>query len=306
MLNKRQKGIALVVVLWTVALLTIMAAGYSATMRTETRLTANQLQVAQSRALAEAGIWLGVKDLLRPLPDQQIPKDGAAHEVVLEQGTVILHIHDEAGRIDLNSARSEILMTLLQYAGMDQDAATGVLNAILDWRDQDDQVREQGAEEFQYKRAGLDYGPKNGPFNSIEELRLVLGMTEPVFTRLRPLLTLHSNQPGINPAVASRETLTALSGEDSTGVDEFMANRIGNEQTGGVEMLTGIDSRFFSSSRDKNYLIVSEGTVGGSKMRLQAVIMKKNLQQPYTVLSWQETKVYGNSEQDREDDNEQD
>ena len=278
-----------------------MAAGYSASMRTETMLTANQLQVAQSRALAEAGIWLAIKNMVRPLTDQQMVADGTPQEIEFADGKITLSIQDEAGRVDLNSASNELLLALLQYAGLENAAAVRVLDAILDWRDQDDQVREQGAEKFQYKRAGVDYGPKNGPFNSIEELRLVMGMTEDVFVRMRPFLTLHSNQAGINPGVASRETLMAVSGGDTSGVDGFLSYRIDNQQTGGAELLSGLDVRFLNSSRDQAYLIVSEGAVGNGKMRLQAVIIKgRNFKEPYTVLSWQETKVYGNNEEENE------
>ncbi len=65
-----QKGIALVIVLWMLALLTIMATGYSRMMRTETMLTANLVRSAQANALAEAGINQAIIELFKPVPDK--------------------------------------------------------------------------------------------------------------------------------------------------------------------------------------------------------------------------------------------
>ena len=76
-----QKGIALVIVMWMLVLLTVLAAGYTAMMRTETRLTAQQLHAAQSRSLAEAGVWLAVNDLLKPIQNRTWPGDGQCRAV---------------------------------------------------------------------------------------------------------------------------------------------------------------------------------------------------------------------------------
>jgi len=58
---------------------------------------------------------------------------------------------------------------------------TKLVNAIIDWRDEDDLVGLEGAEKEEYKEAGLSYQPPNKPFKSIEELQMVLGMNEQIF-----------------------------------------------------------------------------------------------------------------------------
>ena len=60
----RQTGIALVLVLWIISLLTVMALGLTTTQRTESALTQNQLDGARFRAMAEAAINLTVLNLL--------------------------------------------------------------------------------------------------------------------------------------------------------------------------------------------------------------------------------------------------
>jgi general secretion pathway protein K len=54
-MSRRQDGMALIVVLWLVVLLSIMAAGHSRNVHTDSTLAARQVQAAKARALAEAG-----------------------------------------------------------------------------------------------------------------------------------------------------------------------------------------------------------------------------------------------------------
>ena len=54
-------------------------------------------------------------------------------------------------------------------------------DCLLDWRDSDHLVRMSGAEEEAYKRAGLVQVPADGPFTSVDEMRLVLGVSPQLF-----------------------------------------------------------------------------------------------------------------------------
>ena len=133
----RQHGIALVVVLWMLVLLTVMAGGYSATMRTEALSTAQQVHSAQARALAEAGIWLAVTDLLKPKSEHLWQKNGSAETISYAGNVIRIQIQDEAGKIDLNTAKQELLQGLLGSAGVSADEGERITQAILDWRDRD-------------------------------------------------------------------------------------------------------------------------------------------------------------------------
>ena len=77
----------------------------------------------------------------------------------------------------------------MTHAPVEEEQQTKLVNAILDWRDKDDLVHIEGAEKKEYKDAGLSYQPRNKPFQSIEELQLVLGMNESVFKWIEPLVT---------------------------------------------------------------------------------------------------------------------
>jgi len=109
--------------------------------------------------------------------------------------------------------------------GLPEDDAGRIVDAILDWRDPDALRRPNGAEEPEYRAAGLAYKPANAPFQAIEEIQLVLGMRPEIYRRIAPLITVFSRQPGVNPQLASREVLMAIPGVTAEQVDLYIAQR---------------------------------------------------------------------------------
>lgn len=287
--NLKQQGIALVVVLWMLVLLTIMAAGYSTTMRTEIKLTAQQLHASQSRALAEAGIWLAVNDLLKPELDRVWPVNGTSNDINFEGGTIELMIQDQAGKIDLNTARSELLQGLLESVEVEEPLSLEIVDSLLDWRDRDDLTRLNGAEDPEYRQAGYDYEAKDGPLNSIDELRLVMGMTEEIYQKIYPALTIHSHLPGINPAVAPEEALLAIPGTDPELIADYLLDRSDPSSATINPTVPGINSRFTNRTKGVSFMITSEGLVNETRVTLEVVIsLRRTSELPYTVLSWRE------------------
>lgn len=286
---RSQNGLALIIILWMLILLTIMAASYSGVMRTETKLTAHQVQTAQARVLAEAGIWLALTELLRPQLERSWPTNGNSQIIEFKDGKIEISIQDEAGKIDLNTARAELLQSLLQSAELTGEDGKFLLDAILDWRDRDDLKRAFGAEDDDYQTAGVEHGAKDGPFNSVDELRLILGMTESIFQAIRPALTIHSHQAGINPEVAPKETLMAIPGITTETVEQVLNERKSDTKAEGF--LGGIDNRFFTRTKERTFTITSEGISSDSKLKLEAVVLlKRNAKPPFSVLSWWEAK----------------
>ena len=86
-------------------------------------------------------------------------------------------LRNAAGLVDLNTASSEVLDAMLSILDLDSAESVALRDAILDWRDPDELRRLNGAEDADYAAAGLDYSAKDAPFDSIEELSRVMGMT---------------------------------------------------------------------------------------------------------------------------------
>jgi general secretion pathway protein K len=222
-----QRGIALIAVLWLTVLITVIASSFAYSMRGEALAARNTMSLAQARAIADGAVERMAFELSRPRtsPDAW-NADGQPHSWNDGDAAVTAAAFDESSRIDLNTATDPLLKGLLQnVGGLDPEAAQRALEAILDWRDADELRRPNGAEAPDYRAAGLKYVPTNSPFESVGELRRVLGVTSPLMAKLAPALTVYSRQRGINLATATRGVLLALPTATPEQVDAFIAAR---------------------------------------------------------------------------------
>lgn len=223
---RRQRGVALVLVIWVSVLLTVVASSFIVERRTDFLVVRNSASLAKAEAAANAAVQRAVIELYRTdtNPDKW-SKDGQPHEWSFDGIPVRVVIRDESAKIDINTAADPLLRGLLLSVGLKEDEATRLLDAILDWRDPDSLKRPQGAEEPDYRAAGLTYKPANAPFQAIEELQLVLGMRPDLYRRLAPSITVFSRQQGVNPVIASREVLLAIPGVTPEIADQYIAQR---------------------------------------------------------------------------------
>ena len=221
----RQRGVALVLVMWVGVLLTVIASAFIVERRTEALVIGNSVSMAKAEAMADAGVQRAIFEIYRNdnSPDAW-KRDGTRYTMEFD-GAVSVEIRDESAKIDINTAFEPLLRGLLVSSGLPDDEASRLLDAILDWRDPDDLKRPNGAEEPDYKAAGLSYKPANGPFQAIEELQLVLGMRPEIYRRIAPSITVFSRSPGVNAQLASREVLLAIPGATTEMVDEYISRR---------------------------------------------------------------------------------
>ena len=218
-----QNGIALVAVLWVLVLLSVIAGDFLRESRTQTQLARNLLENARARALAEAGVNRAIFDLLDPKGQWQA--DGTAYAFPFGDGKVSVSIQDEGGKINLNRARDELLQGLFVVFDLDEEEAAHLVDANADFRDPDDLRRLNGAEESDYRAAGLPYRPKNAPFEVVDELQQVMGMTRQLYERVAPFVTVYTRRPGVDPNTAPCEVLFAIPGADFDLVATLLAER---------------------------------------------------------------------------------
>lgn len=208
--RSRQRGIVLVVVLWLVALLSLMAVSQTAAVRTETLIVGNLVESATARAAAYAGLQLAVADLAKPIQAREMSGDGTLYSLPFGSAQLLVSITDESGKVDLNAAPGTLFDALLQDVVEDEVRREALVAALLDWRDRDQLRRINGAEEEDYRLAGLEYAPRNGPFQSLEELTLVLGFDAPLYHAIADNLTIYSGSATINASVAPEGVLQAI------------------------------------------------------------------------------------------------
>jgi len=96
-----------------------------------------------------------------------------------ENRSIRFGITPEASKLNLNYATEEQIEALLRplLADLQVENEEELIAALLDWRDANDDLRPGGAEASYYNTLEPPYSPKNGPFDSVEELLLVKGFS---------------------------------------------------------------------------------------------------------------------------------
>jgi len=270
---QRQRGAALVIVLWLIVLLTIIAAGHTYNARIEMRLAARQLETARSRAIAEAATQLTIARLLAPEAAKNLFVDGRTEQVNVLNRSVTVSVRRASGLVDLNSADQTLLESLFAAGGASPQLAPALAARVLDWRDADSLKHLNGAEDADYRIAGLAWTARDDRFTTVEELRYVLGMPPGVFRAVSPYLTVHSNAAGVDPNLAP-EFLLNIFGDRSNG-----ERRLRDIETSRAAL--GGDGIFHINVAvpGENDVFVSSETI---------VRVARSAESQFTILSWRD------------------
>ena len=294
-----ENGIALIIVLWILTLLTLIASSFIHAMRTEIGIVGNSVARAKLESATNAAVQRAILEIMKPpqLPDRW-KTDGTAQSWKYHETSMQVSINDESAKIDINLVTEVLLRGLLRSQGVPEEEALALTDAIIDWRDLDNLKRPRGAEEAEYAAAGLSYKPSNAPFQSIEELRLLLGMTPALFARLAPLITIYSRQSGINSQLASRDVLRAIPNVTDIQVDEYLKQReLARTNKQPIPVFTPA-TPFPSFGNGVMTVRAEASSQDGATFVREAVVMRlPNPKRSYTFLRWQEGTISAVSDQ---------
>lgn len=288
-----QNGIALIVVLWMLVVLTVIALAFSQSVRTEVMLTTNHQNQAKALALAEAGIWRGAAMVLnRSIADSNGEKfnlAGSVYELESDKGDLLVSLQSCSGLVDLNRAPPEIIKGVLAAVVSSPERVDEISDSLLDWRDEDDLKRLAGAERDDYESLGLSYGPSNGLMNSVSELARVNGVTPDIYEELKSMMTVYSGQSRIDIGSAPEQVMESLPGMEASVVETIMSGR----ETGNKHLdLTQIPTetrKYIGAGQNEFIRISSFAEVNGTVSGINSVIkLEATKQQPVTVMTWRQ------------------
>ncbi|MCF6263961.1 MAG: type II secretion system protein GspK [Xanthomonadales bacterium] len=289
--SKRQSGVALIIVLWVLVLVTITVGSFSVSARTENLQARQLLDGTRARYAAEAGIAMAVLNLRNPdIANRWVP-DGRVYTLPFEDANLEISIIDERGKLDLNVVDELTLGSLLIGVGIDEMQVLPLVAAILDWRDPDDAVRLNGAEDAEYGSADLPYGPRNGNFVILDELQQVLGMNYDLYRKLEPALTVYSRRRTIDPAFAPFEALMVMPGMTEDIARDFINQRESRDNSGDNTLLMPDGSAVAMRGIGPTQSVSIKATMpSGVWERLEVTISLspgKN-QQAFQIMRWKE------------------
>lgn len=271
-----QKGIALILVLWVIVLLSVIAGAMSTVQRTGVAMTGNIRQEREGRALVNAGLnfmMLMLERRARPLDDNPWPTDGRLHPWQFADKTIWVGAMPEDARIDLNQVNEQMLQSLLESLGLEEEQALAIRDAILDWRDPDSATHLQGAEDREYRAEGRPIGARDSIFLSIEELQQVAGVTPELYKKLAGALTVDARQRTVNPAFASRAVLLAMPGVTPAEVDQYILERQQALEQGLPIPPPAFGAAFLKKGKATRFRLIAEVDLpGGGKAQGQMVV----------------------------------
>ncbi len=220
----------------------------------------------------------------------------AALPITLGDGEVRVTVEDEERKFDLNrimlpngnapdERRLAVFQRLLDTLGIDR----AVADAVVDWLDNDENPRVGGAESSYYLGLPQPYRSKNDLFDTIGELRLVRGVTDEIFGKLLPFVTVSSSGL-VNINTAPKEMLMSLSAGtdlaeggaiDATTADEIIAYRkdhpfttasqIGNVSPFLRDLYARTLIRNLVDVKSTYFHVRSDGDVGGTVRTIDAI-----------------------------------
>ena len=197
-----------------------------------------------------------------------IPVDGEWHDGEFGGGHYQVRMVDQGGLFPINNLDYDrVLLPIIvkailagpnaQVQGVNsrtQGDIDAIVDAIMDWRDPDNETRAHGAESDYYLSLTPPYRAKNGFFDAPEELLLVRGVTPELFygsngmPGLRDLISVFNRSLSINVRTAPPALLAILAGQGPDGAAALAADRAA-DPVGFVERmrtLAGAANPFFA------------------------------------------------------------
>ncbi len=285
-----ERGFALVIVLWIIVVLALQVSVFNAAVRDSVSLSDNETAAQRGQSLLHAGIEAAVAKMLAGDPRERWGADGSQRSIQIGDADVRVRISDENGRINLNHAEPELLVSLFKtLTGSEADART-VADRVLDWRDPDSDRRERGAEANDYRRAGLEWGAADQPFLDTTDIGKVLGVSAALAAQIQPFVTIYTKDGRVNPLLASEEVLRALPGVRPEDMETIRAlRRQGGEAALGIAAHLRGAQQFVGGGRGPAVRIqVQVQSARGAALAKGEAILVLGLDgaSPYRVLAW--------------------
>lgn len=259
----RERGVALLLVLWVFMVLGVLALDFARFMRDDAMAGLNFAEETHGYYVALAGLNRALFDFQQVRENDAaispggrtppgvsasdepplVPPDAQWHEGEFAGARWAVRMTDEGALVSLNRASGSLLRIVVRNLllgpsaaaqGMDRRTQTQVdtvVDSILDWRDSDDLERQSGAETDTYARRRPSYDAKNGFFDAPEELLLVRGVTPELYygqgglPGLRDVVSVYGRTKRINLRFAKAPVLQAVVGIDAETAAELIRQR---------------------------------------------------------------------------------
>jgi general secretion pathway protein K len=356
--GKSERGIVLVVVLITVAILTTLVVDLIYFTHVDTEISANTRDEIKARYIAKSGVNVvagtmknraleELKEISSVFGDQSGSSKGywaiRVPSFPVGTGTVSITVIDERSKINLNTLVSQTtnqkdlqvlseLIELFKMLGVDSDLSERFIASLINWLDravegaqsQNDQ-NPNGADALFYQGLDNPYSIKDGPLDSLDEIRMIDGMEHEFFDKIKDYVTVYPKDKRVNFSTAPRVVMmaaikaaavSAVRGQESGSSEDIpddvaeseaviearevepiikqtkvreIAQSISRER----QISAGLTGVVLNSGESDVFSVTSVGNLGGENSTvgvIKAVIRKSNSGESSNVriISWKE------------------
>lgn len=184
-----EEGYALIAAIATIAVFATIALAILGSMQSSIVQANAEIERAHADAAAEAGVQLALQGLLTDNRAFRWSIDGRTRQATFGDARLSIRIEDQRGKIPLAALDEDQTRRLFEALSVSGARLPIVTDSFLDWFDDDDDVRPDGAELEYYAAKGIH--PRNGVPLSIDELAVVRGFDTALVEKLRTIATLH-------------------------------------------------------------------------------------------------------------------
>ena len=279
--HDRRRGVVLVSVLWTMALLSALAMAAATTFRGFAGVLSVEHDRLQAAALQTAGVELAA-GLVASSGERPVAEIATA--IRLSTGSVSLLITDDGGRIDVGKAPEEVLAGLFRVIGAPDARAAEAAHAVAAWRNRDNAPADRQV----LSAAAKKKSSRDRPFTDVRQLTQVPGVPPSWLPPIAPLTTVFGNET-VNPMTAPADVIAALPGVDGGRLEAFLETRraFPNDETR-VTAILGPAQRYAKPAKRQaiSVLITVVLADGYTSAARAVIVLLPEDAEPYRVLMW--------------------
>ena len=306
----RRRGFVLIIVLCTVIMLEVLLLGFNYRCRNNLRAVDHLQRSQQALNCARAGLNIAIA-AIRDAPDIREDKPlpelfSSTGSLAVGPGQCSISLTEESSKLNvnllkdkngtLNRTRIDQVLRLIDLLNRQKlgysTVSYGLVPAIIDWTDKDEQVtqlpfvqRENlGAESSYYLRLDPAYRCKNRPLNAIDEMLLIKEVTPEIFEHLRACLTVHGDGK-VNINSAPQPVIESLCEDMDPAVAQMIIERrelkpfesiVDLRDVPGMtdSIYEAIKNTVTVSSEGQYYRVESRGNVGHLGWTIEAILRR--------------------------------
>lgn len=273
----REQGYALVAAVASIVFFATVALGVMSLTQRAIITGSAEVDAARASAAADAGVAIAIRNLLEESPAGAVPIDGSSQTVAFDGASLAITISDERGKVPLNLLDEAQLTLLLEYIGLEGEPLAVARDSFLDWIDDDDVVRPNGAEIDYYRERGLR--PRNGGFLTLGELGRVRGFSAVSAAKIATFASADFGNGSFDTRSASPAAIKIMYPPGDAAIAEIVRTR---EARGQVTALSFTD-RTSRVGRPISIGVVARFPSGAVAARTCVVELTGAVRRPYVV-----------------------